>query len=118
MMVGMIGEEARLQGDAFSDNVNLTSRLEGLNKFYGTSMIISEDTLRQLKQPVTFKKRYLGKAVVIGRLTPLGLYEVFEGLPDGVIVLKEATKADFESGIDLYSGGRFAEAQRLQRGAG
>ena len=71
MMVGMIGEELRMQGDAFSDNVNLTSRLEGLNKFYGTSMIISQDILDQLPQPVTFGMRYLGKAVVKGRVAPL-----------------------------------------------
>jgi class 3 adenylate cyclase len=112
MMVGMIGEELRMQGDAFSDNVNLTSRLEGLNKFYGTSMIISEDTLRQLKQPVTYKMRYLGKAIVKGRETPLGLYEVYQGLPDEITSLKDATKADFERGIQFYTSGKFAEARQ------
>jgi class 3 adenylate cyclase len=113
MMVGMIGEELRMQGDAFSDNVNLTSRIEGLNKFYGTSMIISEDTLRQLPQPVTFKMRSLGKAVVKGRITPLGMYEVYEGLPQEAMALKDATRADFERAIDLYVQGKFAEAGKL-----
>jgi len=110
MMVGMVGEELRMQGDAFSDNVNLTSRIEGLNKFYGTSMIISEDILRQIPQPVTFKMRYLGKAVVKGRAAPLGMYEVYEGLPPEVIALKDATRPDFEGGINLYIQGKFAEA--------
>lgn len=113
MMVGMIGEEMRMQGDAFSDNVNLTSRIEGLNKFYGTSMIISQDTLQQIPQPVTFKLRYLGKAVVKGRVTPLGMYEVYDGLSQDVIVLKDATRPDFERGIDLYTQGKFAEAGNL-----
>lgn len=113
MMVGMVGEEMRMQGDAFSDNVNLTSRIEGLNKFYGTSMIISEDTLRQIPKPVTFKLRYLGKAVVKGRATPLGMYEVYEGLSQNVAELKDATRPDFEHGIELYTQGKFAEAGRL-----
>jgi class 3 adenylate cyclase/polyhydroxyalkanoate synthesis regulator phasin len=113
MMVGMIGEEMRMQGDAFSDNVNLTSRIEGLNKFYGTSMIISEDTLRQIPQPVTFKLRYLGKAVVKGRAAPLGMYEIYEGLSQDVIALKDATRPEFERGIDLYTQGKFAEAGHL-----
>jgi class 3 adenylate cyclase len=113
MMVGMIGEELRMQGDAFSDNVNLTSRIEGLNKFFGTSMIISEDTVRQLPQPIGFKMRYLGKAVVKGRAQPLGLYEVYEGLVEEVIALKESLRADFERAIDLYSRGLFAEAGQL-----
>lgn len=113
MMVGMIGEELRMQGDAFSDNVNLTARLEGLNKFYGTSMIISEDTLRQLPQPVTFKMRTLGKAVVKGRIHALGLYEIYEGLAPNVIALRDATLADFERAVQLYQQGKFPEAGKL-----
>ena len=66
MMVGMVGEEQRMQGDAFSDNVNLTSRIEGLNKFFGTSMIVSADTLQGIPQTATYKMRYLGQAMVKG----------------------------------------------------
>lgn len=110
MMVGMIGEELRMQGDAFSDNVNLTSRIEGLNKFYGTSMIISEDTLAQLPKPVNFKIRSLGKAVVKGRAGPLGMFEVYSGLPEAVVALKDATRPDFENGVNLFAAGKIAEA--------
>jgi hypothetical protein len=112
MMVGMIGEEKRMQGDAFSDNVNLTSRVEGLNKFYGTSMIISEDTRTALQNPQNYRMRYLGKVLVKGRQAPLGLYEVFSGLPPEVVALREATRADFERGIQFYTIGKFLEAQR------
>lgn len=113
MMVGMIGEDLRMQGDAFSDNVNLTARLEGLNKFYGSSMIISEDTLAQMPQPVTFKMRSLGKAVVKGRVNALGLYEVYEGLPPESADLREAARPDFERAIELYQQGKFKDAAKL-----
>jgi class 3 adenylate cyclase len=113
MMVGMIGEELRMQGDAFSDNVNLTSRIEGLNKFYGTSMIISEDTLRQMPQPVSIKMRSLGKAVVKGRAGPLEMYEVYDGLAPEQVAIKDATRTDFECAIHLYSLGKVAEAGQL-----
>lgn len=113
MMVGMIGEDLRMQGDAFSDNVNLTARLEGLNKFYGTSMIISEDTLAQMPQPVTFKMRSLGKAVVKGRINALGLYDVYEGLPAEHVAMRESTRPDFERAIALYQQGKFKEAASL-----
>jgi len=112
MMVGMVGEERRMQGDAFSDNVNLTSRVEGLNKFYGTSMIISEDTRNGLKQPIPYKMRYLGKAHVKGREAPLALYEVYEGRPDDVVARREASKENFERGIALYGQGQFVEAEQ------
>lgn len=110
MMVGMIGEEMRMQGDAFSDNVNLTARLEGLNKYFGTAMIISEDTFCQLPQPVSFKMRWLGKAIVKGRAAPLGLYEIYDGLTADTIALKDALRPDFERGIALYHEGKFVEA--------
>lgn len=110
MMVGMIGEEFRMQGDAFSDNVNLTSRIEGLNKFYGTSMIISEDVIAQLPNKETLKIRPLGKAVVKGRATPLSLYEIYDGLPEATVTRKEATRANFEQGVALYAQGKFSEA--------
>lgn len=113
MMVGMIGEELRMQGDAFSDNVNLTARIEGLNKFYGTSMIISEDTLQQLPQPVNFKMRTLGKVVVKGRLHALGLYEIYEGLAPDIITLRDATLSDFEQAVKLYQQGNLPEAGKL-----
>ncbi|MBN2550247.1 MAG: HAMP domain-containing protein [Anaerolineales bacterium] len=112
MMVGMIGEERRIQGDAFSDNVNLTSRVESLNKFYGTSMIVSEETLRGLQQPVSYRMRYLGKVQVKGRQAPLGLYEVYEGLSADVAARKDASKASFERGIELYTRGDFAGARQ------
>lgn len=113
MMVGMIGEELRMQGDAFSDSVNLTSRLEGLNKFYGTSMIISGETLAQLSQPVTFKLRSLGKAVVKGRETPLTMYEVYEGLPAEAVACKELTRPVFEQAVQLFAKASFKEAGQL-----
>jgi class 3 adenylate cyclase len=110
MMVGMIGEELRMQGDAFSDHVNLTSRIEGLNKFFGTSLLISEDTLQQLPQPVSFKLRFLGRVVVKGRVSALGIYEVLDGLPAQALARRQAAQADFARGLELYARGRFNEA--------
>jgi len=112
MMVGMIGEERRMQGDAFSDNVNLTSRVEGLTKFYGVSMIITEETLLRLEQPVQIRMRFIGKAQVKGRERPISLYDVFEGDAPDICAKKMETKADFEQGIKLYTAGKFAEARQ------
>lgn len=112
MMVGMIGEEKRIQGDAFSDSVNLTSRIEGLNKFFGTTLIISGDAMQSLKQPSAYKMRYLGKVRVKGRITPLALHEIYQGLPDDEAACREAARVDFERGIDLYTRGQFEKASQ------
>jgi len=110
MMVGMIGEERRMQGDAFSDNVNLTSRVEGLNKFFGTAMIITAEVLEALPQAGAYPLRYLGQVQVKGRQAPLGLYEVLAGLPEEVITRRQAGQADFARGVQLFTAGCIDEA--------
>jgi class 3 adenylate cyclase len=111
MMVGMIGEERRLQGDAFSDNVNLTARIEGLNKPFGTSILISEEARERIPQPDHFAMRRVGKVQVKGRETPITLYEVFEGTPGEEV--KMATRARFYEGLTLYEEGNFTAAQEV-----
>ncbi|MBN1661532.1 MAG: adenylate/guanylate cyclase domain-containing protein [Anaerolineae bacterium] len=111
MMVGMIGEEMRIQGDAFSDNVNLTARIEGLTKILGISMIVSQETVFRLEQPARYQMRYLGKAQVKGREQPITLYDVFEGEPEALRRHKLETRDDFERGLKRYRAGHLAEAK-------
>jgi adenylate cyclase len=114
-MVGMIGESDRMQGDAFSDNVNLTSRIEGLTKYYGVSLIISEETYMRLSNPSQYNIRFLGRVQVKGRERPIGLFEVFDADCDDQQVLKRETLPTFSRAVDLYLSGQFAEAEPLFR---
>jgi hypothetical protein len=111
MTVGMIGEPMRMQGDAFSDNVNLTARLEGLTKFFGVSLVISQETRFRLEQPNRYQMRYLGQVQVKGRDRPISVFDVFEGDPEELRARKEQTRADFESGLKHYAAGKLAEAR-------
>jgi signal transduction histidine kinase/class 3 adenylate cyclase len=110
MMVGMVGETARMQGDAFSDNVNLTARLEGLTKYYGVSLIVSGDTIDKLPDLDQYHLRFLGKVQVKGKGNPISAYEIYDGDPADMIALKVQTRADFEEGLRLYYHREFAEA--------
>ncbi len=112
MMVGMVGEENRMQGDAFSDNVNLTARLEGLTKFYGVSMLISEQVLEKLSDPSQYQIRFLDRAIVKGRKEAIAVYEVMDGETEEIKALKFQTQSDFEQGLEYYRRRQFTEAQR------
>lgn len=113
MMIGMVGEIHRMQGDAFSDNVNLTSRLEGLNKVFGTNIIMSGEAIERMAQPEEFQMRSLGLVQVKGRSTPLALYDVFEADPKSMRTLKTSTRATFQSALDMYKQGDLDAARSL-----
>lgn len=103
MMLGMVGEENRMQGDAFSDNVNLTARLEGLTKFYGVSLLISQQTFEQLTHADAYQLRFLDRAIVKGREEPIALYEVLDAESPEMRTIKLETRAEFEQGIQHFS---------------
>ncbi len=111
MMVGMVGESNRIQGDAFSDDVNLTSRLEGLTKFYQISFIITAETEKRLTDADAHKIRFLDKVRVKGKNEAVELYEVFDADPPEMLTLKQETVGELTEAQQLYYAREFEAAQ-------
>ena len=111
IMVGIVGEKGRMSGDAFSNNVNLTARLEGLTKFYGVSLLISESAFNYLKNPQKYQIRFLDRASVKGIDEPINVYEVLDGEVDEIRELKLQTQVDFALGLESYRVGELVDAK-------
>ena len=112
LMLGMIGEEERLEGTVISDAVNLAARLEGMTKIYGASIIISKQTLERLDDPNAFNFRFLDKVLVKGKSEEVDVYEVFDGDPPAVKAAKQETKETYEAAIAAYYDKDFVEARK------
>lgn len=82
-VVGFIGGGDRLQYTAVGETVNLASRTEGLNKFYGTDILIT-GALQQRLAP-RFATRLLGRARPAGLSTSSSFYELMGYGEDGTI---------------------------------
>lgn len=111
MMLGMVGESNRIQGDAFSDNVNLTARLEQLTKVYGSALLITGQVLEHLSSPETYQIRFLANTRVKGRADAIAVYEVLDAEVEAVRDLKLQTLPQFEQGTRDYGDRAFAAAR-------
>lgn len=113
MMLGTVGEEARMDSTVISNAVNLAARLEGLTKLYGVSIVISEDMIHQLDEPQQYYLRFLGETKVKGKKELVSIFECYDGDPPEMIDLKIKTCADFERAVLHYQRQEYSEARLI-----
>lgn len=98
MLVGNLGSRYRFAYGVLGDQVNLGSRLEGLNKVYGTDILIGENTARLVKE--NYILRELDSVRVVGRQQYVSVYEL---VADSSAVLPKNQEQALKSYADGYA---------------
>ncbi len=100
MLVGNIGSKYRFHYGAMGDAVNLASRLEGLNKIYGTQIIISGNTAELVAS--AFRLRELDVVRVKGRAQALHIYELIGIIDMPLTSERQRLLSLYEAGLAAY----------------
>lgn len=99
VVVGTVGAPTAKSFAAIGDTTNLASRLEGVNKVYGTTVIVAEETHRLAQHVI--EARELDIVIVVGKSEPIRIFELIGrigAVESGMLELREL----YLQGLEAY----------------
>lgn len=106
MVIGNVGAVDHYEYRAVGDIVNTTSRIEGMNKYLGTRLLVSGEVIDGLEG---FSARNVGRFILKGKTVPLQLFEICrENESQGT----RDVWSVFDHAIELFQSGEWEKARQ------
>ncbi len=110
LIMGITGDENRLDAATISDTVNTAARIESLTKYYRSPLLLSSETLRQIPDHEKYFLRHLGKVQLKGKDKLLSIVECLDGYPETDLHQKKVTLGRFNESMNYYFDQQFENA--------
>jgi len=110
LIMGITGDEHRMDACTISDTVNTAARIESLTKYYRSPLLLSEHTLQYLNEENNFHFRHLGNVRLKGKNNLLNIIECINGFDDIQFEKKMQTLSLFNKAMNAYRDQQFETA--------
>lgn len=110
LIMGITGDEHRMDAATISDTVNTAARIESLTKYYRSPLLLSGETLRHITDHDKYHLRQLGKVQLKGKFNLLSIAECINGYPAENLQIKIKTLPHFSMAMGFYFEQRFENA--------
>lgn len=113
LIMGITGDEHRMDAATISDTVNTAARIESLTKYYRSPLLLSDHTLNHLNDDGNFHFRHLGNVKLKGKNNLLSIIECINGFDDLQLEKKIKTLSLFNDAMTAYREKQFENALQL-----
>lgn len=111
VVFGIVGEEARMSPTIISDDGNISNKLEEINKFMGTKIILTKQSLNDMPVKYKFSYRFIG-SINAPNQDACYIFECLEVYPRKKRERLIALKNKFEEGVRLYNNADYYNARK------
>ena len=113
LIMGITGDELRMDTATISDTVNTASRVESLTKYYCSPLLLTSETMRHIKGHDSYQLRHLGKVQLKGKYNLLSIIECLNGTDEENLQIKKKALPLFNQAMQFYQEQNFANALQL-----
>ena len=113
VVFGVVGDEVRKSPTIISDTMDIATKMQEVNKKFGSTIIFSKETLNAVSSSLEFSYRYIGTVNISEKQLQIPIFESLNVYSRQKREKLEKYRTEFEEGVRKYNNAKFSEAKDI-----